>query len=159
PAPEQGAISLLPLLALCDRGDLGGISTPFHPQIGCAGVFVYEGHAGGVGIAPRAFAALPELLARVGRLLDECPCESGCPSCVQSPKCGNGNRPLDQAGARGGGGGGVVVGEGARPACVSVVRGRTGAAGGVRTVAAATRGRRRPRAARRVGGRVRTAGD
>src|SRR4029079_6493882 len=100
PAPEQGAISLLPLLALCDRGDLGGISTPFHPQIGCAGVFVYEGHAGGVGIAPRAFAALPELLARVGRLLDECPCESGCPSCVQSPKCGNGNRPLDKPGAR-----------------------------------------------------------
>ncbi|HXT50354.1 MAG TPA: Zn-binding domain-containing protein, partial [Thermoanaerobaculia bacterium] len=99
-AAEHAAISLLPLLALCDRGDLGGISTPFHPQIGCGGVFVYEGHAGGVGIAPRAFAALPELLARVGRLLDECPCESGCPSCVQSPKCGNGNRPLDKAGAR-----------------------------------------------------------
>src|SRR6185436_11161505 len=93
-------ISLLPLLALCDRNDLGGISTPFHPQVGCGGVFVYEGHAGGVGIAPRAFAALPELLGRVGRLLDECPCESGCPSCVQSPKCGNGNRPLDKAGAR-----------------------------------------------------------
>ena len=99
-AAEHAAISLLPLLVLCDRGDLGGISTPFHPQIGCGGVFVYEGHAGGVGIAPRAFAALPELLARVGRLLDECPCESGCPSCVQSPKCGNGNRPLDKAGAR-----------------------------------------------------------
>ncbi len=99
-AAEHAAISLLPLLVLCDRGDLGGISTPFHPQIGCGGVFVYEGHAGGVGIAPRAFAALPELLGRVGRLLDECPCESGCPSCVQSPKCGNGNRPLDKSGAR-----------------------------------------------------------
>ena len=99
-AAEHAAISLLPLLVLCDRGDLGGISTPFHPQLGCGGVFVYEGHSGGVGIAPRAFAALPELLARVGRLLDECPCETGCPSCVQSPKCGNGNRPLDKAGAR-----------------------------------------------------------
>jgi DEAD/DEAH box helicase domain-containing protein len=63
-------------------------------------VFVYEGHAGGVGIAARAFARLPELLGRVGRLLDECPCEEGCPSCVHSPKCGNGNRPLDKRGAR-----------------------------------------------------------
>ncbi|HEV8631324.1 MAG TPA: DEAD/DEAH box helicase [Thermoanaerobaculia bacterium] len=99
-AAEHTAIALLPLLALCDRGDLGGISTPFHPQVGCGAVFVYEGHAGGVGIAARAFAALPELLGRVGRLLAECPCEDGCPSCVQSPKCGNGNRPLDKAGAR-----------------------------------------------------------
>jgi DEAD/DEAH box helicase domain-containing protein len=99
-AAEHAAISLLPLLALCDRGDLGGISTTYHRQVGCGAVFVYEGHAGGVGIAPRAFAALPELLARVGRLLAECPCEEGCPSCVQSPKCGNGNRPLDKAGAR-----------------------------------------------------------
>jgi len=99
-AAEHASISLLPLLALCDRGDLGGISTPYHPQIGCGGVFVYEGHAGGVGIAARAFAQLPELLARVGRLLDECECEEGCPSCVHSPKCGNGNRPLDKSGAR-----------------------------------------------------------
>ncbi len=99
-ATEHAAISLLPLLALCDRGDLGGISTPLHPQVGCGAVFVYEGHAGGVGIAPRAFAALPEWLGRVGHLLAECPCEDGCPSCVQSPKCGNGNRPLDKAGAR-----------------------------------------------------------
>jgi DEAD/DEAH box helicase domain-containing protein len=99
-AAEHAAISLLPLLAVCDRGDLGGISTPFHPQVGCGAVFVYEGHAGGVGIARRAFRELPELLSRVGQLLAECPCEDGCPSCVQSPKCGNGNRPLDKAGAR-----------------------------------------------------------
>ena len=99
-AAEHATISLLPLLVLCDRGDLGGISTPYHPQVGCGAVFVYEGHAGGVGIAAHAFDALPELLSRVHRLLGECPCEDGCPSCVQSPKCGNGNRPLDKAGAQ-----------------------------------------------------------
>ncbi|MDX2000688.1 MAG: Zn-binding domain-containing protein, partial [Thermoanaerobaculia bacterium] len=98
-ASEHAAISLLPLLALCDRGDIGGISYPFHPQLGCGGVFIYDGHPGGVGIAARAFNELPELLTRVGALLTSCPCESGCPSCVQSPKCGNGNRPLDKAGA------------------------------------------------------------
>jgi DEAD/DEAH box helicase domain-containing protein len=98
-AAEHAAIALLPLLALCDRGDIGGISTPYHPQVGCGAVFVYEGHAGGVGIAERGFAALPEWLRRVARLLAECPCDDGCPSCVQSPKCGNGNRPLDKAGA------------------------------------------------------------
>ena len=98
-ASEHTAISLLPLLALCDRGDIGGISYPFHPQLGCGGVFIYDGHPGGVGIAARAFNELPELLTRVGALLTSCPCESGCPSCVQSPKCGNGNRPLDKAGA------------------------------------------------------------
>jgi DEAD/DEAH box helicase domain-containing protein len=98
-ASEHAAISLVPLLALCDRGDLGGISMPFHPQVGCGCVFLYDGHPGGVGIAARTFEDLPELLSRVLALLDACPCDDGCPSCVQSPKCGNGNRPLDKAGA------------------------------------------------------------
>jgi DEAD/DEAH box helicase domain-containing protein len=98
-ASEHAAISLVPLLALCDRGDLGGISMPFHPQVGCGCVFLYDGHPGGVGIAARAFEDLPELLSRVLDLLNGCPCDDGCPSCVQSPKCGNGNRPLDKAGA------------------------------------------------------------
>ncbi len=98
-ASEHAAISLVPLLALCDRGDLGGISMPFHPQVGCGCVFLYDGHPGGVGIAARAFEELPELLTRVLSLLDSCPCDDGCPSCIQSPKCGNGNRPLDKGGA------------------------------------------------------------
>ncbi|MEM9409030.1 MAG: DEAD/DEAH box helicase, partial [Acidobacteriota bacterium] len=98
-AVEHAAISLFPVLALCDRGDIGGISIPFHPQVQCGAVFVYDGHAGGVGIAEGGFAKLPELLDRVGDLLARCSCETGCPSCIHSPKCGNGNRPLDKAGA------------------------------------------------------------
>ncbi len=98
-ASEHAAISLFPLLALCDRGDIGGISYPFHPQVGCGAVFVYDGHPGGVGIAARGYEDLAGLLARVLELIAGCPCEAGCPSCIQSPKCGNGNRPLDKAGA------------------------------------------------------------
>ncbi len=98
-ASEHAAISLFPLLALCDRMDIGGISYSFHPQIGSGAVFVYDGHPGGVGIAARGFADLPELLRQVQVLIEGCDCEEGCPSCIQSPKCGNGNRPLHKAGA------------------------------------------------------------
>ncbi len=98
-ASEHAAISLMPLLALCDRNDIGGISIPLHPQLRTGAVFIYDGHPGGVGIARKAFDELPELLERVVDLLERCECESGCPSCVQSPKCGNGNRPLDKDGA------------------------------------------------------------
>ncbi len=98
-ASEHATISLLPTFALCDRGDIGGISIPFHPQVGTGAVFIYDGHPGGVGILAGAFQELPALLQRVLGLLDSCDCEAGCPSCVQSPKCGNGNRPLDKAGA------------------------------------------------------------
>ncbi len=98
-AAEHAAISLMPLLALCDRNDIGGISIPLHPQLRTGAVFVYDGHPGGVGIARRAFDELPDLLGRVVDLLERCECEAGCPSCVQSPKCGNGNRPLDKEGA------------------------------------------------------------
>ncbi|MFL6197080.1 MAG: DEAD/DEAH box helicase [Thermoanaerobaculia bacterium] len=98
-ASEHAGISLFPILALCDRGDIGGISYPLHPQIGTGAVFIYDGHPGGVGIAARGFADLRDLLTRVQLLIEGCPCEKGCPSCVQSPKCGNGNRPLDKPGA------------------------------------------------------------
>jgi len=98
-ASEHAAISLFPLLALCDRNDIGGISYSVHPQVGCGAVFVYDGHPGGVGLAARGFADLPDLLGRVRLLIEACPCEDGCPSCIQSPKCGNGNRPLHKAGA------------------------------------------------------------
>ncbi|HSS52348.1 MAG TPA: Zn-binding domain-containing protein, partial [Thermoanaerobaculia bacterium] len=98
-AAEHTGISLFPILALCDRGDIGGISYPLHPQLGTGAVFIYDGHPGGVGIAARGFQDLPDLLGRVLLLLETCPCEKGCPSCVQSPKCGNGNRPLDKGGA------------------------------------------------------------
>jgi DEAD/DEAH box helicase domain-containing protein len=98
-AAEHSGISLFPILALCDRGDIGGISYPLHPQLGSGAVFIYDGHPGGVGIAARGFQDLPDLLGRVLLLLETCPCEKGCPSCVQSPKCGNGNRPLDKGGA------------------------------------------------------------
>jgi len=98
-ASEHAGISLFPILALCDRGDIGGISYPLHPQLGTGAVFIYDGHPGGVGIAARGFEDLTDLLGRVLLLIEGCPCEKGCPSCVQSPKCGNGNRPLDKPGA------------------------------------------------------------
>ncbi len=98
-AAEHASISLMPVLAVCDRGDIGGISLPDHPQLSSGAVFIYDGHAGGVGIAERTYEQLPGLLDRVLELLQECECERGCPLCIQSPKCGNGNRPLDKSGA------------------------------------------------------------
>ncbi len=98
-AAEHAAISLIPLLAVCDRGDLGGISQLRHPQLPRGAVFVYDAHAGGIGITARIFERLPDLLSRVLDLLRSCPCVEGCPSCIHSPKCGNGNRPLDKEGA------------------------------------------------------------
>ncbi|MFQ5718203.1 MAG: DEAD/DEAH box helicase [Acidobacteriota bacterium] len=96
-ATEHAAIGLFPLLALCDRFDLGGISYPHHAQIGGPAFFIYDGHAGGIGLARQGYVRIGELLDRTWRFLAACPCEEGCPSCVQSPKCGNGNRPLDKA--------------------------------------------------------------
>ena len=93
-------IALLPLWAMCDRWDLGGLSTNVHFQTGEPTIFVYDGHAGGVGIAERGFEQFPAWAADTARMLSGCPCRSGCPSCVQSPKCGNLNEPLDKAGAR-----------------------------------------------------------
>lgn len=98
-AAEHASIGLLPLFAMCDRWDLGGVSYPRHPQTQAASVFVYDGYPGGVGIAERGFAVLEEWLRATWELVGTCPCAGGCPSCVQSPKCGNGNQPLDKDGA------------------------------------------------------------
>ena len=98
-AAEHALISLLPLWAMCDRWDIGGLSTNLHFQTGRPTVFVYDGHAGGVGITERGFESFAGWVADTARLLAGCPCTSGCPSCVQSPKCGNLNEMLDKAAA------------------------------------------------------------
>ena len=99
-AAEHSLIALLPLWAMCDRWDIGGLSTNIHFQTGLPTIFVYDGHAGGVGLTERGFAQFEGWVADTVRLVAGCPCRDGCPSCVQSPKCGNLNEHLDKAGAR-----------------------------------------------------------
>jgi DEAD/DEAH box helicase domain-containing protein len=98
-ALEHGQIAVLPLIAMCDRWDIGGLSTNAHPQTGGPTIFIYDGHPGGVGITRRGYDEFERLVDDARRLIGECPCESGCPSCVQSPKCGNLNEPLSKRGA------------------------------------------------------------
>jgi DEAD/DEAH box helicase domain-containing protein len=96
---EHCAIGLLPLVATCDRWDIGGVSTPLHPDTGLTTIFVYDGYPGGAGIAERGYHAAERWLHATAKRLRDCPCREGCPSCVVSPKCGNGNEPLDKAAA------------------------------------------------------------
>ncbi len=98
-ATEHGLIALLPLFAMCDRWDIGGLSTEMHRQTGGPSIFVYDGHPGGIGITRKGFSCFEELVASTHRLIAACRCEAGCPSCIQSPKCGNLNEPLSKAGA------------------------------------------------------------
>jgi DEAD/DEAH box helicase domain-containing protein len=98
-AAEHSMIALLPLWAMCDRWDIGGLSTNVHFQTGRPTVFIYDGHAGGVGINERGFESFEGWVADTAHMLEGCPCSDGCPSCVQSPKCGNLNEMLDKDGA------------------------------------------------------------
>ena len=98
-AVEHAAIGILPLFAMCDRWDIGGLSTPRHPDTDAPQIFIYDGFPGGVGIAEKGFELLPELWAATLDVIRGCPCEAGCPRCIQSPKCGNFNEPLDKRAA------------------------------------------------------------
>lgn len=95
-ALEHAMIAIFPLLVLCDRNDIGGISCPLHEQTEEATIFIYDGHAGGVGLAAEAFFRIDELLEETRKMITSCGCANGCPSCVHSPKCGSGNRPIDK---------------------------------------------------------------
>ena len=98
-AVEHAAIGMLPLLVMADRNDFGGISIPLHPQVGLACVFIYDGLPGGAGLTRQGFRQAGELLRITREAIASCPCEDGCPSCVHSPKCGSGNRPISKGGA------------------------------------------------------------
>jgi DEAD/DEAH box helicase domain-containing protein len=98
-AAEHAAIGLLPLVASCDRGDIGGLSTAVGPVGGLPTIFVYDGYPGGAGFADRGFQQIATWWEATAAAIEACECPLGCPSCVQSPKCGNGNDPLDKAGA------------------------------------------------------------
>ena len=95
-AAEHAAIGVLPLFAICDRNDIGGISTPLHPDTGKPQIFIHDGHPGGVGISETGYERIEELWEATLDVVSQCPCQAGCPSCVQSLKCGNNNEPLDK---------------------------------------------------------------
>ncbi len=95
-AMEHAMIALIPLLVLCDRNDIGGISHPFHEQVGKPAVFVFDGYSGGIGLTRKGFSLIGQLMKNTLEAVRDCSCDLGCPSCVHSPKCGSGNRPIDK---------------------------------------------------------------
>ena len=99
-AVEHAAIGILPLFAMCDRNDIGGITTPLHPDTGQPQVFIHDGHPGGVGVSEHGYEVIEDLWRATLEVISQCPCESGCPSCIHSPKCGSNNQPLDKHIAR-----------------------------------------------------------
>ncbi len=99
-AAEHASIAMLPLFTLCDRNDIGGVSTPLHPDTGKAQIFIYDAYPGGIGIAEKGFELVEELWRATLDAINDCPCDDGCPSCIQSPKCGNNNKPLDKKAAQ-----------------------------------------------------------
>ena len=98
-AVEHAAIGLLPLFTICDRWDVGGVSTPLQAETGLPTIVIYDGYPGGAGIAELGYASADRHLQATLEVIEACRCSDGCPSCVQSPKCGNGNEPLDKQGA------------------------------------------------------------
>ena len=99
-AAEHALIASIPLFALCDRGDIGGLSHTCFPEFNQPAIFVYDGHEGGVGLTNRALEIAEAWFAATLKIIEECPCSNGCPSCVQDPHCGNRNDPLDKQGAK-----------------------------------------------------------
>jgi DEAD/DEAH box helicase domain-containing protein len=99
-AAEHASISCMPLFALCDKGDIGGLSYTLYPGFKEPAVFIYDGYEGGIGLTKRAFDVIEEWLKTAATIIEECKCEDGCPSCVQDPQCGSGNQPLDKEGAK-----------------------------------------------------------
>lgn len=98
-AAEHASIGMMPLITTCDRWDIGGVSSPCHFDTGMATVFIYDGYPGGIGLSESTYERLEQLLTATMEMIKDCPCEDGCPSCIQSPKCGNNNEPLDKVGA------------------------------------------------------------
>jgi DEAD/DEAH box helicase domain-containing protein len=98
-AAEHAAIGILPVFAMCDRWDIGGLSTNYHPDTGLPTIFIYDGYPMGAGISDHGFTVAVDHLGRTRDHVERCPCASGCPACVQSPKCGNWNEPLHKQGA------------------------------------------------------------
>jgi DEAD/DEAH box helicase domain-containing protein len=97
---EHASIACMPLFALCDKGDIGGLSYPFYPLFKKPAIFIYDGYEGGIGLTKRAFDVMDEWFKAALTVISECPCEEGCPSCIQDPQCGAGNQPLDKEGAK-----------------------------------------------------------